>query len=164
MQIAKSTTEGRLSLRGKLYALISMAILGMGFMMYLYVSAHTQMVANANALGRVSMPAEKITTQADALHDGLREAVLDGAGARKKGDAKAEAETAEEMKRLQSDFTAQFVTLDSLPFSGSIKAHIAEARPHADQYVSRSGEMLELALKGDAKTYQAAFPAYQGSS
>lgn len=109
------------------------------------------------------LPAVRLITLCDMMHDGLRAVVYNAIVVAASKDEAQKEQVKTELKEFSDNFKQYLSDLKKLELDKSVVLEIANAEPHLNSYVAEATKIVTLALTDDIKNAMASLGDFQAS-
>lgn len=114
-------------------------------------------------LGHTQIPAVRLITLGDMMHDGMRAVVYRAIVVSKDATPEERAEVLKEAEEFSNNFKAHMDELDKLTISPQAHKAIAEIRIPLEKYAASTMQITKVALSGNERGAREMIPAFQES-
>ena len=112
-------------------------------------------------VGYTQMPAVRLMTLADMMHDGIRAVVFRGFLVEQQHDTKELANVKNELTEFENNISKHIEDLKKLDLPLSTKTLIEASEPNIKTYIDKSSEMMNLLTSGKSKQALAQMENYE---
>ena len=109
------------------------------------------------------LPAVRLITLCDMMHDGLRAVVYSSIVVAASKDESKKAEVTTELKEFSDNFTTYLAELKKLELDKSVVAEITKVEPDLKAYIAEASKIVQFSLSGDVKSAVDSLEGFQKS-